>query len=240
MTIFDLRCGPWQTALADVQQVDAAIFDAPYSAKVHDGNESASEYRDPLGYAHMTPEQVDEHVAHWSPRTRGWMVSITCTVLAPVWATAMERAGRYAFWGFVPIVNRGMSVRLCGDGPSNWCCWLVVSRPKTKEYARWGTLPGAYIRGPGDIPSGRRGGKPQGVMRAIVRDYSRPGDLVLDTHAGEGTTGIAAILEGRRFVGAEIDRAVWGAAQDRAAPHLARAEAMVGVESGRTLGLPGM
>mgnify|MGYP003419802593 CR=1 FL=1 len=238
MTVFDLRHGPWQTALADVQQVDAAIFDAPYSRKVHAGNEDLG-IRDDLGYAYMTPEQVHEHVAHWSPRVRGWFCSITCHILAPVWTEALEAQGRLAF-APLPIVARGMTVRLQGDGPSSWTCWLVVARPRTKAMAKWGTLPGAYIRGAGDIRSGRRGGKYEGTMRAIVRDYSRPGDLVLDTHAGEGTTGIAAILEGRRFVGADLEREVWLAAQDRARPHMARAEAMVGVESGVTLGLPGM
>jgi DNA modification methylase len=42
-------------------------------------------------------------------------------------------------------------------------------------------------------------------MRAIVRDYSRPGDLVCDPCAGGGTTLLAAIMEGRRAIGSEID-----------------------------------
>jgi hypothetical protein len=236
--IYDLRHGPWQTALADVQEVDTAIFDAPYSAKVHDGNDGL-EVSGSLGYEAMTPAMVDEHVEHWAPRVRGWFCSITCHILAPVWSAALERAGRYVF-APVPIVNIGMTVRQQGDGPASWTCYMVVARPRGKAWLGGWSPPGAYVRQRGDIKSGRRGGKPQGVMRAIVRDYSRPGDLVLDTHAGEGTTGIAAILEGRRFVGAEIDRAVWGAAHERAAPHLARAEAMVGVPSGVTLGLPGL
>lgn len=238
MAIFDLRHGPWQTALADIQDVDAAIFDAPYSAKVHDGNDGL-EVSGSLGYEAMTPAMVDEHVEHWSPRVCGWFCSITCHILAPVWSAALERAGRYVF-APVPIVDMGMTVRQQGDGPASWACYLIASRPKAKAWLGGWSNPGAYVRRPGDERSPRRGGKPLGVMRAIVRDYSRPGDLVLDTHAGEGTTGIAAILEGRRFVGAELEREVWQAAQDRARPHLARAEAMVGVPSGVTLGLPGL
>lgn len=237
--IFDLRLGRWQDVLADVGEVDAAIFDAPYSSKVHEGNVLKGAYRDPLGYDCLAEGAVYEHVAHWSPRTRGWMVSITCTILAPVWAAAMEAAGRYVFWGFPPLLDKGMSVRLAGDGPSNWCCWLVVGRPKTREASQWGTLPGAYIRGPGDPRSERRGGKPLGVMRAIVRDYSRPGDLVLDTHAGGGTTLLAAILEGRRAIGAEVDPEAWRAAMDRCAPEVEKAGGKLGIETGRTLPLFG-
>jgi len=49
------------------------------------------------------------------------------------------------------------------------------------------------------------GGKPEWLMRAIVRDYTRPGDLVCDPCAGGATTLIAAALEGRRAIGAECD-----------------------------------
>ena len=42
-------------------------------------------------------------------------------------------------------------------------------------------------------------------MRAIVRDYSEPGDLVCDPCAGGGTTLLAAVIEGRRAIGAERD-----------------------------------
>jgi DNA modification methylase len=42
-------------------------------------------------------------------------------------------------------------------------------------------------------------------MRALVRDYSRPGDLVVDPCAGGGTTLAAALLEGRRACGAEVN-----------------------------------
>jgi len=42
-------------------------------------------------------------------------------------------------------------------------------------------------------------------MRAIVRDYSRPGELVCDPCAGGGTTLLAAVLEGREAIGTELD-----------------------------------
>jgi site-specific DNA-methyltransferase (adenine-specific) len=231
--IFDLRHGPWQTALVDAESVDALIVDAPYSDRVHDGNDGL-EVSGSLGYSAMTPALVDQHVDHWAPKTRGWFVSITCHVLAPIWSAALERHGRYVF-APVPIVDQGMTVRQAGDGPASWACYLIAARPRSKAWLGGWACPGAYVRRAGDERSKRRGGKPLGVMRAIVRDYSRPGNLVLDTHAGEATTGLAAILEGRRFVGAEV----WQAAQDRARPHIQRCEAMIGIQAGRTLDLFG-
>jgi DNA modification methylase len=39
----------------------------------------------------------------------------------------------------------------------------------------------------------------------IVLASTRPGDIVLDPFSGSGTTGIAAIREGRQFIGIESD-----------------------------------
>jgi site-specific DNA-methyltransferase (adenine-specific) len=49
--------------------------------------------------------------------------------------------------------------------------------------------------------------KPLALMRWLVRLLCPPGGLVLDPTAGSGTTGAAAVLEGRRFVGIELEPA---------------------------------
>ena len=43
------------------------------------------------------------------------------------------------------------------------------------------------------------------IMESLVRDFTDPGDLILDPFAGSGTTGVAAIRLGRRFIGWEKD-----------------------------------
>lgn len=48
--------------------------------------------------------------------------------------------------------------------------------------------------------------KPIELMRWLVRLITPPGGLVLDPFAGSGSTGIAALLEGARFVGVEQNR----------------------------------
>jgi hypothetical protein len=126
-------------------------------------------------------------------------VSITDHTLAPVWADELAAMGRYVF-SPLPLVEIGSRVRLTGDGPSSWSCWLVVARPRS--LSDWGTLPGAYVfKGKGDRVC--MGGKRTDAMRALVRDYSRPGQLVCDPCAGGATTLLAAEIEGRRAVGAE-------------------------------------
>jgi site-specific DNA-methyltransferase (adenine-specific) len=47
--------------------------------------------------------------------------------------------------------------------------------------------------------------KPIDLMRYLVRTYSNLGETVLDNTMGSGSTGIAAVMEGRKFIGIEQD-----------------------------------
>lgn len=69
----------------------------------------------------------------------------------------------------------------------------------------------------GDGPTSGAEQKPLDLMRAIVRDYSRPGWTVVDPHAGSGTTLLACALEGRQAIGAEQDAGRFVIAQRRLA-----------------------
>jgi len=39
----------------------------------------------------------------------------------------------------------------------------------------------------------------------MIRTYTNPGDVVLDSCMGSGTTGVAAVGLGRKFIGIEVD-----------------------------------
>lgn len=55
------------------------------------------------------------------------------------------------------------------------------------------------------------------LMRWLVRLITPPGGLVLDPFAGSGTTGVAALAEGMRFMGMESDEQYAGVANARMA-----------------------
>jgi site-specific DNA-methyltransferase (adenine-specific) len=59
--------------------------------------------------------------------------------------------------------------------------------------------------------------KPLPLMRELVRDFTQPGDVVLDPFMGSGSTGVACIEEGRRFVGIEWDARYFRLACERLA-----------------------
>jgi DNA modification methylase len=52
-------------------------------------------------------------------------------------------------------------------------------------------------------PCGHPTEKPVDLLRWLIRSYSNPGDLILDFCCGTGSTGVAALVEGRRFLGVE-------------------------------------
>lgn len=226
-----LCCGDWQNVLADVGEVDTLVCDPPYGERTHAKQEhgrhldqTGTNYISARGleYAAFTTDDARAFAAHWGPRTLGWFVVFTSHDLVDAYSRELESQGRYVF-APLPAVQRGMNVRLAGDGPSSWTVWLVVSR--TVAQCHWGTLPGAYVGSPLDPGEQMRdkksravaGGKPLWLMRALVRDYSRPGDLIVDPCAGGATTLIAARAEGRRSIGAERDPATFELARKRLA-----------------------
>jgi site-specific DNA-methyltransferase (adenine-specific) len=83
------------------------------------------------------------------------------------------------------------------------------------EYVVWGSkgpmatnrlcdaLPGCFRHAVAPRDKHHIAGKPTPLMRGVVR-ICEPGGIVLDPFAGSGTTGVAALAEGRRFVGCEL------------------------------------
>jgi len=57
--------------------------------------------------------------------------------------------------------------------------------------------------------------KPVALMEYMIKTYTNEGDLVLDFTMGSGSTGVAAVNTGRKFIGIELDDGYFKIAQDR-------------------------
>lgn len=57
--------------------------------------------------------------------------------------------------------------------------------------------------------------KPVDLLRHLIRIFSDKDSLVLDSFAGSGSTGVASLLEGRNFIGIEIDEDMADTAEKR-------------------------
>lgn len=59
--------------------------------------------------------------------------------------------------------------------------------------------------------------KPVSLMEYLINTYTNSGDTVLDFTMGSGTTGVACINTGRKFIGMEMDSGIFKTAASRIA-----------------------
>lgn len=57
--------------------------------------------------------------------------------------------------------------------------------------------------------------KPEALLRAIIRDFTSPGHTVVDFCMRHGMTAVAATLEGRNFIGVEVEETAYKRAVSR-------------------------
>ena len=62
--------------------------------------------------------------------------------------------------------------------------------------------------------------KPVALYKWLLKNYAKPGDKILDTHLGSGSSAIAAYEMGYNFTGYEIDADYFAAAKDRIDRHM--------------------
>lgn len=91
-------------------------------------------------------------------------------------------------------------------GPANDfadCELAWTNLPKAVRRIRY--LWNGMIREEKDIPREHPTQKPLGVMKWAIEHIPPPATLILDPFMGSGTTGVAAVKLGRKFIGIEIE-----------------------------------
>lgn len=217
---WELRLGDWREVLGN-ERGDAVVTDPPYTVRNIIGFRSGSEYANRERVTHRKPnipyaaigEDEARELVEWatSGAARWWLIAFNDHI---GWDW-LERAVPDAWNAFAPVVwaKTNGPPRMAADGPSSDCEHILVARPRVNlPRPRKRNRPGHYV---GPIENARAsgkvvvGGKPVWLMRDLIRDYTEPGDLILEPYAGGATTLIASVLEGRRAIGAERDVTTW-------------------------------
>ena len=215
----DLRLGRWQDVLQGVE-CDSVITDVPYSERTIAGQRSGTVGynggpRATIRYDGLTEEQTRD-VARWAlTSARFWFVSF-CDHLQWAWMEDEARKADWVTFQPIPWVKGDGTPRFTADGPSASSEWIMIARRRGKIPKRH--RPGHYTHNTvknGKTSVGITGTKPINLMRAVVRDYSEPGQLVIDPFAGSGTTALACLLEERRCITTEADPAHYDIARRR-------------------------
>lgn len=216
----DITVGPVRLILGDalavlpgLDPVDHFISDLPYEAITHAAKNAGAVGRTDGGVdlKALDFDAVDairgDVVRLAADLTRGWFIAFCTSEGVRPWADEINaspmRYKRACGW-----VKPDATPQLNGQGPAAWGEFFVAAWAGT-GHARWnaGGKRGVYTHltnGPG-----RTGGhpteKPWLLMRDILHDFTRPGEMVLDPFMGSGTTLVAALRTGRRAVGVEVN-----------------------------------
>lgn len=138
----------------------------------------------------------------------------------------------YAY--YFPLLNAELPVRnmLVWDkksGPGSFYTFahelLVFGtyKPKTKKgvgtnVLRYAAFSSGAARTDGEKVHPTQ--KPVELISKLIEDSTEPGDVVLDTFMGSGTTAVACIKTGRNYIGFEIDEGYHAIAEQRVADAL--------------------
>lgn len=213
--------GPgWTLALGDCiagmreladNSVDVTITDPPYEAEAHEkgkrqGPTSDGHARvvdDGINFAAITDEQRFAVALQISRVTRKLALVFCQAEAIGAWRDALVAAGMHHRRA-IPWVKPDAMPSLHGRWPGQ-AFEAIVLAGHTGATAPIGgkALYYQHTKERGDARS-HPTAKPLRLMFDIVRDFTEPNDLVLDCFAGSGSTGVAALALGRRFLGFEL------------------------------------
>jgi DNA modification methylase len=247
--------------LADLS-VDAVMADPPYSEHVHaksrsglsqdnrtNGSGEISARRD-LGFECITQGEMEAAANHFARLTRRWVLVFCDVESVHLWRGALESTGQLQYLRTVGTEQPGSVIwhkiggapQFTGDRPAVAFEAIVVAHRPGRKRWNGGGKQGWYAV-PTAIDRDRSGldvrlhttQKPVALMEDLIRDFTDPGELILDPYAGSGTTGIAALRLGRRFLGFERDVAMHATATKRLAGELTLPSAFHHERQGRLL-----
>jgi len=210
-----LICGDCKEWLPDLS-VDHCITDPPYGAETHDGARTGGDGSIKLVHFDcLTTEEFLEATRLMVEAAQRWTV-MTCE-----WrhAAKLEESK-------LPLIRLGVWIKpngapqFTGDRPATgWEAVAILHRDGKK---RWngGGLPAVWTcnKENTEHPTG----KPVRLLNTWLRQFTDEGETVLDPFMGSGTTGIACLRTGRRFVGIEISTAYYQIAKARIEMELAQ------------------
>lgn len=206
----EMHLGDMLEIVPTLGPVNHIIGDPPYEDELHkamgriqrtDGREMVQT----LGFEGVNADRASIAAACVAASS-GWVILFTLAEGVRAWRDDIQAVGgkwdTTCFW-----VKPDASPRFNGQGPARGAECFVTAWAGT-GYRKWngGGKRGIYTH---LVNYGRQGEhpteKPVPLMAEIISDFTQVGDLICDPFCGSGSTGVAAVKLGRRFVGIEKD-----------------------------------
>lgn len=200
-----LYLGDCLEILPTLGKVDAVVTDPPYDSKTHDGARLA----DAIDFAPLG--NTEDICRLLLSNCSGWTVAFcSLEMLGAYQAAAGKSWIRAGFWDRISNMPQ-----MSGDRPAQGGEGVAIMHPPGRKVwagggraALWRHL---VERGEKQHPTQ----KPLSLIREIVELFSQPGQTVLGPFMGSGTTGVACVKLGRKFIGIEIDEGYFEIACER-------------------------
>jgi site-specific DNA-methyltransferase (adenine-specific) len=204
-------CVAGMAALPD-RTADVVITDPPYEAEAHTSQRLVARSGgrlevEPLTFPPITEELRVESARQMARLARRWILVFCQVEAAMKWRAALEASGavykRTCQW-----IKPDGKPQYSGDRPGIGYESIVACHAPGRSSWNGGGSHGVFIVNKGgDERTGHQTQKPLALMEVLVRLFSDRGELILDPFAGSGTTGVAAVRQGRRFLGWEMNPA---------------------------------
>lgn len=210
VTLYHGDCREVLEGMAD-ESVTAVLTDPPYTERTHLKARSRShkaEGKDVFNdgvttFAAITDNDLRRVLAECGRVSQGWVIA----TLDYRHAFAFDqeppkglKSQRVGVW-----VKTNPTPQITGDRPAQgWEAIAYLHREKGRSKWNGGGLHGNYVT-PIARPEGHPTAKPASIVEDWVRKFTNPRDTILDPFAGSGTTLRAAVDEGRRAIGVELE-----------------------------------
>jgi site-specific DNA-methyltransferase (adenine-specific) len=230
----EIYLGDCRDIIPTLGPVAHVIGDPPYEKEAHKvGRRTQASIKRgvnaDLDFAAITEDIRLEAAKLACDASAGWVLFFCQAEAAGDWRDALEAAGgkykRTMIWvkpDSTPQLNGQMPAPGYESMPLAWC---------GIGHSRWngGGKRGVYthLTNQKDRDGRHPTEKPVPLMRELVADFTLPGDLILDPFMGSGTTGVACVKQGRKFVGIERDPKYFDVALDRITAALAAPDMFV-------------
>jgi site-specific DNA-methyltransferase (adenine-specific) len=159
-------------------------------------------------------EYLSVFVAH---NVQGWSLIFSQDEHIPTWSSHMVTldGGGTRYFRSMVWIKPNAKPNLNGHGPGKGH-EMIQAYYSGGGRAKWngGGKTGVFIHNRPAKPV-HPTEKPVALMKELVRLFTNPGDVIFDPFMGSGSTGVAALELGRRFIGVEKDPVYFCLARDR-------------------------
>ena len=197
-----LYLGDCREILPTLPKVDAVITDPPYADRTHKmakTNRGKGHGTTLVTFAALSDDEFSACAQEWLAAAAGWVVA-TCDYRHARLAFDLPEFVRLGAW-----VKPNPMPQISADRPGQgFETVLILHAGKVKKAWNRGGGSGVWtvpVIGDAEVSTQ----KPIALLRAFVSDFTTYGQTIADPFMGAGTTGVAAVEQGRAFVGIEQD-----------------------------------